>query len=133
MSQQEDYPAAFLAKAREAIETARHNSDATHQEAAVNRAYYAAFYAACAAVYRAGEAPRSHKGVRTRFFELYVRPGHFDQPTASILSAAAEARRTADYDAFSVFDRNAARDLIADVERFVSAVERLLAGSGVAW
>lgn len=126
MSEPTDYTAAFVAKAHEALDTARLNSDNDHQTAAINRAYYAAFYAACAALYGSGEAPRSHKGVRTRFYERYVRSGRLDPATASILSVAEEARRNADYDAFSVFDRNAALDLITDVERFVEAVETLL-------
>lgn len=127
MTEPTDYTEAFLEKAHEALGTARLNSDNGHQTAAVNRAYYAAFYAACAALYRSGEAPRSHKGVRTRFYELYVRSGRLDQPTAAILSVAEEARRNADYDAFSVFDRAAVLDLVADVERFVAAVEDLVA------
>ena len=126
MTDPTDYTAAFLEKAYEALDTARLTSDNGHQSAAINRAYYAAFYAASAALYRSGEAPRSHKGVRTRFYERYVRSGRLDQPTAAILSVAEEARRNADYDAFTDFDRDAALDLVADVERFVSAVEDLL-------
>jgi uncharacterized protein len=124
-----DYTEAFLEKAREALSTARDNVEAGHIEGAINRAYYAAFYAARAALHEEKEAPRSHKGVRTRFYDLYVRPGHLDQAVAGILGAAEEARRNADYDAFSIFDRNAALDLISDVERFLAAVEALLGPS----
>lgn len=127
MSEPTDYAAAFLARAREALDAARLDADHDHAEAAINRAYYAAFYAARAALEREGEAPRSHKGVRARFGDRFVRTGRVDHATAGILQAAEVARLKADYDALSVFDTSAARDLIADVERFVAAVETLLA------
>lgn len=127
MSEPSDYTAAFMDKAREALDAARTDAAHDHAEAAVNRAYYAAFYAARAALQREGESPRSHKGVRTRFGDLFVRTGQVDRATAGILQAAEIARLKADYDAFSVFDTVAARDLIADVERFVAAIDEILA------
>ena len=126
MSESPDYAAAFLAKAHQALDAAHLDADHGHAEAAVNRSYYAALYAARAALYAEGESPRSHKGVRARFGDLFVRTGRVDRPTAATLQAAEVARLKADYDAFSVFDVAAARDLISDVERFVAAIEALL-------
>ena len=117
---------ALMDHAREALASARFLIDGEHVRAAVNRAYYATFYAASAAIASEREAPRSHKGVRTLFLDLFVRTGRFDADLGRILAYAEQRRNRADYDAFSVFDANATRDLIGDAERFVAAVESML-------
>lgn len=129
MNAPDKYSAAFMDRARQALNAARLDVEHDQPEAAINRAYYAAFYATRAALYQEGESPRSHKGVRVRLAERFVRTGRLDRATAGILHAAEVARLKADYDAFSVFDTAAAQDLIADVERFVEAIETLLAPS----
>ena len=50
-------------KARRALRTARLSVEDGDADAAVNRAYYAAFHVASAALELAGEHPKTHKGV----------------------------------------------------------------------
>ena len=117
---------ALFQKARRALETARLSLQDGDASAAVNRAYYAAFYAATAALLEKGEAPKTHKGVHQRFHLHFVDSGTLDLTISKILPFAADARQQADYDVFTVFDEAAAADLIVDVERFVEAVATLL-------
>jgi uncharacterized protein (UPF0332 family) len=121
-----DYVRAFLAKAEEALAAARLNNDMGLRDVAVNRAYYAAFYTARAALLQIGESPRSHKGVGTRFAERFVRAGLVDRSIGGILEVAERSRLKADYDAFAVFDAKAVDHLISDVERFIGAVQALI-------
>ncbi|HET6566943.1 MAG TPA: HEPN domain-containing protein [Rhodothermales bacterium] len=93
---------------------------------AVSRAYYAVFYAARAAVDAVGEAPATHAGVINRFGYHYVRTGLVDADTASVLGVAFERRHDADYDLDDPTSLDIARGLLADIEEFVEAVERLL-------
>lgn len=123
----EVYTMALLSRASEALETAIENLEGDHLTAAVNRAYYAAFFAARAVLYQSGETPATHKGVKTRFYELVVRGKQMDQGIAGILTVAQEARQSADYDALSVFESSSVKDLIDDVQRFVESC-RLLIG-----
>ncbi|WP_456427400.1 HEPN domain-containing protein [Rhodocaloribacter sp.] len=90
--------------------------------AAVNRSYYAAFYAATAALLSTEEASRTHKGGIRRFNLRFVQPGSFPLDVGAVLAFAAAARQQANYDAFTVFEEAAVADLITDVERFVQAV-----------
>lgn len=93
---------------------------------AINRAYYAAFHTAQAALLTVGETPKTHAGVRTRFNKHFVKTGAITGQVGAILADAETMRAQADYDAFSTFDTQAAADLLADVETFVEAVEALL-------
>ncbi len=116
-----------LELAHEALASARDSVDSGHVRTAINRAYYATFYAARSALAAEGEAPKTHSGVHNRFRLRFVTEGSFDAVQAGVLAMTFSARLNADYDGFSVFDAGATRDLIADAERFVTAVETLLA------
>lgn len=120
------HQAALFQKARRALETARLSLQHSDADAAINRAYYATFYAATAALLNKGEAPKTHQGVHQRFYLHFVDSGRLDPTISKVLPFAADARQHADYDAFTVFDEAAALDLIADVEAFVGVVEALL-------
>ena len=69
---------ALFDNARRALKTARLSLDDGDVKAAMNRAYYAAFYAATAALLAKGEAPKSHKGVHRRFHLHFVASGPLD-------------------------------------------------------
>jgi uncharacterized protein (UPF0332 family) len=117
---------AYLDRAWQALRAARVLIRVDDAEAAINRAYYACFYAALGALAREGERPKTHSGVRTQFAKQFVATGLVPSETARILGVAAQTREEADYDALSVFDVAAASDLLADAERFVRCIERLL-------
>jgi uncharacterized protein (UPF0332 family) len=120
------HQAALFENARRALDTARLALNDGDTKAAINRAYYAAFYAATAALLSRGEAPRSHKGVHQRFHFHFVKTGSLEAWVGETLKYAFDLRLRADYEAFTIFDEAAAADLIADVKRFVDIVEAML-------
>ncbi len=95
-------------------------------EAAISRAYYAAFYAAMAALLSVGEAPKTHSGTLQRFRLHFIKTGRLPLSLGDVLTYAFDARQRADYEAFAIFDEAAVADLISDVEAFVQAVEEML-------
>ena len=117
---------AHLEKGRQALADAHLLLENSRVEAALNRAYYAAFNVARAAVLSVGENPRTHAGVRTRFDYHFVRSGRIEVSTARILAVSETLRQQADYDALTVFDAQAAADLLSEVEGFVNCVAGLL-------
>ena len=115
-----------MTRAQRALRTAHlalHDGDPA---AAIDRAYYAAFYVATAALLTADERPRTHAGTHRRFHLHFVRPGRLSTDLGTTLKHAFELCQRADYEAFAVFDEAAAADLLADVERFAAAVETIL-------
>jgi uncharacterized protein (UPF0332 family) len=117
---------AALQKARRALRTARLSLDDGDGDGAINRAYYAAFYTASAALELAGETPRTHRGTQARFWTRFVETGRFPSDLGGVLSHAQAQREKADYDAMIQFDIEAAADLVKDMEAFVEEAERLL-------
>jgi uncharacterized protein (UPF0332 family) len=116
---------ALVEKAERALATAR-QVVGEDPEAAVNRAYYACFYLAQAALLDVGEEPKSHAGTHNRFAFHFVATGRIPENVARTLPYAAQARERADYNALVVTDSRAAADLLADAERFVAAVRTVL-------
>ena len=117
---------AFLDKAHRALDAARLLADASDAAGAINRAYYAAFYAARAALLTVGETPKTHAGTHNRFRVRFVDTGQISAALGKVLPLAFDLRLGADYDALTVFDEAAVIDLLADVDTFVQAGEPLL-------
>ena len=118
--------AALLLQAETALATARLALGTGDTQGAVNRAYYACFYLARAALHGVGEAPKTHKGTYSRFGFHFIAEGPLSASVGGILVDAFEARQRSDYDTFSITDVAAAADLVRDAERFVVAVRALL-------
>ena len=118
--------AALLARAARDLDDARYLLEDSRALAAVNRAYYACFHAAQAALLTVGEAPTTHKGVVLRFAYHFVRTRTVASETGAFLAYALNARTAADYDALSDADVRGAADLLADTERFLTAVREIV-------
>jgi uncharacterized protein (UPF0332 family) len=93
---------------------------------AVSRAYFAAFFAAEAALLALGETRSKHSGVLSAFVHLLVRGGQLDQEIGRLLRSLFERRNEADYSPVDV-PAEEADAAIRDAERVVRAVETWLA------
>jgi uncharacterized protein (UPF0332 family) len=94
---------------------------------AVSRAYFAAFFAAEAALLALGETRSKHAGVLSAFVHLLVRSGQIGEEIGRLLRSLFERRNEADYGAPVDVPVEEADAAIRDAERVVSAVERWLA------
>ena len=126
MTHPDDETQALMHKARQALDDARLLLDHNRSEAAVNRIYYAAFNSARAALLTKGEAPSSHSGVKARFSYHFARTEQIDRKHGRTLAVAEDMRNRADYSAFTVFEAEAAADMLVDVEQLVDAVAAML-------
>lgn len=93
---------------------------------AVSRAYFAAFFAAEAALLALGETRSKHSGVVSAFVRLLVRGGQLDEEIGRLLRSLFERRNQADWSPVEV-PAEEADAAIRDAERVVSAVETWLA------
>ena len=117
-----DHQGAYLDRAGRALASARRGVELADGDLVANRAYYACFYAAQAALLGAGEEPKTHSGTHRRFAAQFIAPGTVSREIGRILPDAFRLRQQSDYDAFAVLDARASTDLLADAERFVEAV-----------
>jgi uncharacterized protein (UPF0332 family) len=118
-----------VARSRREIDAARLLAGGSFAEQAISRAYYAAFYAAEAALATLGERRSKHSGVISAFGRLVVREGGLEEESGRVLRSLFEQRNSADYDEVPASEENAER-AIRDAERFVDSVESWLAGRG---
>jgi len=119
----------LLAQARQAARSARTLLSSGDPDGAVNRAYYAMFYAAQAALEHRGiEVTSSKHGTLVgRFGEHLVKPGLLPRSLGSSLNDMLALRHKADYSTYGVPPVDAER-AATEAETFVKAVERLIRG-----
>jgi len=115
----------LLREALARIDDARFALDADRYATAVSTAYYAAFYAARAALSERGEHPRTHRGTWALVFELLVEPGLLDADVHRAAAALQREREEADYEAPRLEHADAEAAVCAG-EAFVAAIARLL-------
>jgi uncharacterized protein (UPF0332 family) len=91
----------LMRKSERALRSAQLNLQDGDTDSAVNRAYYAMFNAARAALLSAGvpeeELPRTHRGLISTFGQFAVQSGRVDSDLASALSRTETLRLKADY------------------------------------
>ena len=121
-----DNPVSYSRKAERGLSAARLLLDSGDTEGACNRAYYAMYYAAQAALLAAGIAEpedgyKTHQGLIAAFGKHLVLCGHIDQSFGRSINKVQRFRQIADYtgDPFPVAD---AMSAVAQAETFVAAI-----------
>ena len=97
---------------------------------AINRAYYAFFYAATALLLTLDLTRSKHSGVMAAFREQFVKPGLFPIDDSRAYGEAFEARNTTDYEILGKADETQARTVVENAIRFVEHCETYLATKG---
>ena len=116
----------WIRKASEALQSARSERDADRLDFAVNRSYYACFYAASAALLNLGKTFVKHSGLRGAIHKDLVKAMLIEPKWGKVFDRAFENRHSADYLAMSAFEREQVDELIEESEGFVQEMTRLL-------
>lgn len=120
----------YMEHAREMLEVAAHNIAEGFLGSAINRAYYAIFYAANALLATQSLARSKHSGVVAAFREHFVKPGLIEIEYSRIYGRVMDDRRASDYELeIPVEPETATRDL-SDARRFVERVDEFLRQEG---
>lgn len=117
---------ALMAKADRACSSARALLDLGDVDGACNRAYYAMFDAARAALLASGapirpEIARTHSGLINAFSEYLIKNGPVSKELGRLLKCAEEIRLIADYKGDSV-ELSDTQEMVAQAETFVIAM-----------
>jgi len=120
----------YLDGARDALRSAQYNYDGEFYGVAVNRAYYAFFYAATALLLTLDIVRSKHSGVLAAFREHFVKSGAFPVQDSHAYGEAFELRNVTDYEMLGKADRNLARAVVENASLFVDHCEAFLATKG---
>jgi uncharacterized protein (UPF0332 family) len=120
----------YLARSRQMIDTGRLTLEHQDYISAVNRAYYAVFYAANALLATRHMERSKHSGVIAAFREHFVKTGLIEPEYSDWYGETLDARQRGDYTLDLVLDEARAQELIEQAERFADRVERYLREQG---
>jgi uncharacterized protein (UPF0332 family) len=120
----------YLDAAHEALAGSQYNLDGGYYAIAVNRAYYAVFYAANALLATEGLARGKHSGTISAFRQSFVKPGLIEPEYSDIYGGLMDDRHVGDYDMETEIEPEQAESDVQSARRFVARVEVYLRQAG---
>jgi uncharacterized protein (UPF0332 family)/predicted nucleotidyltransferase len=127
----EDYLRERLSRAYEDIADARRSLDEGSYRLALNRAYYAVFHMATAALALLGQERHRHSAVESAFHEYLIKPGFIEPEYGQFYGEARQWRERADYRFGVVFDKKTTRQIVDRAERLIARLEQFLRERGL--
>jgi len=122
----EDIVSGQIEKSEEKLKAARSLLDGGFFDDAISRAYYAIFHAASAVLLSEEMTVESHSALKTVFGLRFIKTGRIDRRFGRILSRLKDDRENGDYDVFSDFNFQDAREAIEKAEEFLIEMKKFL-------
>lgn len=117
---------ACLKKAHQKLGSSAKLAKSKSYDDAVSRAYYAAFYAAQAALIGKGLSSKTHQGLIQLFSAHFIKTGILDKKLGSILVELKDDREKGDYEIYSTLDKGDAYEALLRATNFVKSIEGYL-------
>lgn len=115
-----------LARAHETLAAASALEDGHFYFSAINRLYYACFYAVTALLATQGLASSKHSGVLSLFNRHFVKTGIIDNELGKIYGNLFDTRHEGDYTDFATFTPKELAELHEAAANFVENISRLI-------
>ena len=122
----EDYSNYRLHKAMETIIEVEKHIENGFWNTAINRMYYACFYAVGALLARNGIETSSHSGTRLQFGQMFVKKGLIDRNLAKFYSDLFEKRNKGDYNDFFDYDKETVERLFPRAKDFIDSIDSFI-------
>ena len=115
-----------LERAIKTLEEAKYMRKGNFFNAAVNRLYYACYYAVTALLLARNIEANTHSGVKTMLSFHFVRTGLLSLEDGATFSNLFDKRHSSDYDDFTYCDAALVDYLIPRSEDFIKDIEKLI-------
>ncbi len=122
----QDYINYRIDRAKETIEEVRTHIENRFWNTAINRMYYACFYAVSALLFKNQIEVLSHQGVRQKFGEYFVKNGKINRDLAKHFTELSEKRQKGDYNDFFDYDEETVLRLYPSSRKFIAEIEKIL-------
>jgi len=123
----EDYVNYRLNRAKETLSEIDMLIENEYWNTAVNRLYYACFYAVGALLVQHKIETSSHSGCRQKFGQYFVQTGKISKELARHYTDLFEKRQKGDYNDFFDFDKEAVHRLVDPTKLFIETIDSLIA------
>ena len=117
-----------LEKSKETLKEADYLIAGGYFSTAVNRLYYACYYAVSALLIKEHIATQTHVGIKSMLSLHFVRSGRLSVQFAKDFFRLFDLRHSNDYDDFTFCDEDTIKDLRPKSEVFISEIEKLIKG-----
>ena len=118
-----EYAKYRLESAFDTLEAAKVLAENESWNSAVNRLYYAAFYAVNALLVINDIHTKSHSATKSQFSMHFVKTGKFNKEYGHLLSSLFDWRQKGDYENIFNFDNQKVMPLFQPVEEFIKRIE----------
>jgi len=115
-----------ITKARETFNEVGLHVENKLWNTAVNRLYYACYYAVIALLIDKDINAQTHSGVRQMFGLHFIKSGLIDKDSGKFYTDIFDMRQTGDYDDYIDFRKEDVLDLIEPANELISKIEMLL-------
>ncbi len=115
-----------MERSQETLQEAKMMIDSGFWIGAVNRIYYACYYAISALLLKNDINVQTHKGVRQKFGHHFVVTGIVSKEMGRYFSDLFDRRHAGDYDDFVTYDKETCEILYSKAVEFIDVIERLL-------
>ena len=113
-----------LEKAEETFEVAELLIKNKKWNSAINRLYYASFYAITGLLVNSEITTKSHSGVKTQFFLYFVKEGIIDQELGKLYGDLFDWRQKGDYGDFFDFEEKDVKPLLEPTRKLIDQVKK---------
>ena len=115
-----------LKRANETLEEAKYNAAGGYYNTAVNRLYYACFYAAIALLVVNHYEVSTHKGVKVILNLNFIRTGKLENKYGIIYQQLFNYRQSGDYEDFFICDSELFNELYPKAKEFVEKLTTMV-------
>jgi uncharacterized protein (UPF0332 family) len=122
----DDYSVYRIQRAFDTIREVENHIENKFWNTAINRMYYACFYAVGALLVKEGIKTSSHSGTRQKFGQLFVKTGKIDKNLAKHYTDLSEKRYKGDYNDFFDYDEETVVRLLPKTKEFIEKINDLL-------
>lgn len=116
----------LIARSQECLNEAQQLIEFDFHMGAINRAYYCMFDAARALLYEKEIFVKTHKGVHTKFNEVYIKTALFERNYSDLMRDVFELRLACDYDFDAGIGKDDAAFAINAATQFLNATKEFL-------
>ncbi len=115
-----------LLRAKDTLDDARILAENNRWNSAINRLYYAAYYAVMALLLDSDLHPTTHNGAKSNFSEHFILTGKIPKEFGKIYSQLFTWRQKGDYDDMFDFDTEKVMPYFVPVQDLISLIEKVI-------
>ena len=115
-----------LERAKDTVQEALDMLEKDHYNAAINRLYYACYYAVSALLLRNNIQAHTHSGMKQMFGMSFIVNGKLPRNYNITYTELFDKRHSGDYDDFLFYDRETVERLLPETQAFIKVLEGLI-------